>query len=119
MNESSIERKHRYMVLDLAKPVDEINPSTLDTHMMHAALGIAGEGGEVVDLIKKSVINGKPMDVNEMMKELGDLEWYLSLLRSVLGIDREVVLQMNIDKLRERYTDGYSDEASAKRVDVA
>jgi hypothetical protein len=47
------------------------------------------------------------------------LEWYLALLRSVLGIDREVVLQLNIEKLRERYMDGYSDQASADRVDVA
>jgi len=118
MNETSTERKHRMMVMDLAKPANEINMSHLDTHLMHAALGIAGEGGEVVDLIKKTTINGKPLDTIEMMKELGDLEWYLTLLRSVLGIDREVVLQMNIEKLRQRYKDGYSDEASVKRADV-
>ena len=107
------------MILDLTKPATDIKLSHLDTHLMHAALGIAGEGGEVVDLIKKSVINGKPLNRNEVMKELGDLEFYLALLRDALDIDREVVLQMNIEKLRERYAGGYSDQASADRVDVA
>ena len=119
MNETTTERKHRMMILDLTKPATDIKLSHLDTHLMHAALGIAGEGGEVVDLIKKSVINGKPLDITEMTKELGDLEFYIGLLRSVLQIDRDVVLQMNIEKLRQRYLDGYSDQASADRVDVA
>ena len=119
MNETSIERKHRMLALDLAKGGHDIQLKNFEKHIMHAALGIAGEGGEVVDLIKKTVINGKDLDLTELTKELGDLEWYLALLRSVTGIDREVVLQMNIEKLRERYKDGYSDEASAKRVDVA
>jgi len=121
MNETSTERKHRFMVQDLTKPADAIS-QTLNSqsiNVMHAALGIAGEGGEVVDLIKKSVINGKPLDPVALMKELGDLEFYLTLLRDTLGLDRDVILQMNINKLRERYGDGYSDAASAARVDVS
>jgi NTP pyrophosphatase (non-canonical NTP hydrolase) len=106
------------MVESLEKPATDINLTPTDTRLMHAALGIAGEAGEVVDLIKKSVINGRPMDVVELKKELGDLEFYLTLLRSACDIDREVVLEMNIMKLRDRYPDGYSDVASMNRVDV-
>ena len=117
MNEKSIERKHRFMVADTAKAAAEIPMVEHDINLMHAALGIAGEAGEVVDVIKKSIINGQPLDTIELTKELGDLEWYLSLLRTTTGIDREVVLQMNVEKLRKRYPDGYSDQAAADRAD--
>jgi len=120
MNETSTERKHRMLVMDLTKPAAEIdaNLEGVDIDAMHAALGIAGEGGEVVDLVKKTVINGRMMDTNKLMEELGDLEFYLSLLRRTYDLDREVILQLNITKLRARYSDGYSDAASLARVDV-
>jgi|UniRef100_UPI004047CD04 NTP pyrophosphatase (non-canonical NTP hydrolase) len=121
MNESSIERFHREMVAKLTKPSIEIvgNMGTEEVSAIHAALGIAGEAGEVVDLVKKSVINGREMDLNKLMEELGDLEYYLSLLRQTYDLDREVILQLNIIKLNKRYPDGYSDAASAARADKA
>jgi len=120
MNETSEERKHRYLVRDLMKDPNEILDHTGGHNMalMHAALGIAGEAGEVVDLIKKITINGRPTDMADIMEELGDLEFYLSMLRSQLHIDRQVVLQMNIEKLRKRYPNGYSDQAALRREDL-
>ncbi|GAH18462.1 unnamed protein product [marine sediment metagenome] len=118
MNESTIQRKHRFMVQDMAKKPEDIKINDLGKVVMHAALGIAGESGEVVDVVKKAVINGRPLNRIEVMKEMGDLEFYLALLRDALDIDREIVLEMNIDKLRERYPDGYSDQASRERRDV-
>jgi NTP pyrophosphatase (non-canonical NTP hydrolase) len=85
---------------------------------MHAALGIAGEGGEIIDLVKKVAINGKAMNRGHLIEELGDLEFYLQLLRTSLGIDRQEVLQVNLDKLATRYPAGYSDQAAAARVDL-
>lgn len=71
----------------------------------HAAAGIAGEAGEVVDLIKKSVFTGKNMYIDEIIKELGDLEFYLEALRQQLHITRDEVLKANWAKLSQRHGD--------------
>ena len=123
MNESSTARKHRMLVADLAKKPQDINLTHAQKDLMHAALGIAGEAGEVVDLIKKHIIytgpsaSGPPLNVVHLTEELGDLEFYLAMLRSACGIDREVVLQMNINKLRKRFPSGYDNQAAQDRAD--
>lgn len=71
----------------------------------HAAVGVAGEAGEVVDLIKKSIFTGKKMYIDEIIKELGDLEFYLEALRQQLHITRDEVLNANWKKLSERHGD--------------
>jgi len=86
---------------------------------MHAAIGISGEAGEILDTVKKSLIYGKVLDRNNIIEELGDLEWYAQLLRSRLGITREEVIVANMHKLNIRYKAGYSDKAAAVRADKA
>ena len=70
---------------------------------IHAAVGIAGEAGEVLDLIKKSVFTGKNMYIDEIIKELGDLEFYLEALRQQLHLTRDEILQANWQKLSQRH----------------
>lgn len=70
-----------------------------------AALGIAGEAGEVADLIKKERCHGAPRDSQKMLKELGDVLWYLSVVAAQYGFTLEQVKDANIAKLRARYTD--------------
>lgn len=78
-------------------------------NLMLSALGIAGESGEVVDLVKKFVFHKKQVDVEHMKKELGDIMWYISLMCDELGLDLEDdVLQGNIDKLSARYPNGFN-----------
>jgi len=85
---------------------------------LHNALGIAGEAGEVVDVIKKHVMYNKPLDIDLIIEELGDLEFYLEGLRQNIGISRDDVLLNNIDKLSKRYESmSYSDAAAINRVD--
>lgn len=74
--------------------------------MLHAATGLAGEAGEVLDLAKKVCFTNKPMDRQKLIEEMSDVEFYMEALRQALAIPREFVLQMNIDKLRARHPEG-------------
>jgi len=88
-----------------------------DAHLIHMALGISGEAGELLDAIKKSVIYLRPLDIPNIIEELGDLEFYMEGLRERLNITREQVLQDNINKLTIRYGKMYSDKSANERND--
>jgi NTP pyrophosphatase (non-canonical NTP hydrolase) len=88
-------------------------------NMGHAALGIAGESGEVVDLIKKTFANGKPLDLNKLKHEMGDLFFYFTALCNVTGINLIEIIAANTEKLSARYPNGYSDVAAQQRADEA
>lgn len=78
-------------------------------------LGLAGESGELADYIKKVLYHGKPLDRDHIIKELGDILWYISILATVLGEPLENIAMRNIEKLKSRYPDGFSHEASNNR----
>lgn len=78
-------------------------------------LGITGEAGEVADLIKKHLYHGHDMDYYELVKELGDVLWYVALGCEVAGVDMDYVMQVNIQKLKNRYPDGFNSERSIHR----
>ena len=80
-------------------------------------LGITGEAGEVADIIKKAVFHGHDIPVKELKKELGDVLWYVSQLARVNGLTLENIAIANIKKLKKRYPDGFSQEASINRED--
>lgn len=82
------------------------------------AMGLSGEAGEVVDLIKKHMFHGHPLDVATLVDELGDVMFYLQALCNVAGVDLVEVLLCNIRKLTTRYPAGFSNEASLTRKDV-
>lgn len=112
------------MVAALAKPgADIIATLTPEkAHSLHMVVGISGEAGELLDAVKKSVIYNKELDRENVVEELGDLEFYLEGLRAGLGITREETLEANISKLltseKARYKLGqYSDQAAQTRAD--
>jgi NTP pyrophosphatase (non-canonical NTP hydrolase) len=82
------------------------------------ALGLGGEAGEYIELVKKHVYHGAELDVEKAKKELGDVLWYIAATCTDLGITLQDVARANIEKLQIRYPDGFSAEASAARVDV-
>jgi NTP pyrophosphatase (non-canonical NTP hydrolase) len=75
--------------------------------LLLCAVGLAGEAGEVADHIKKHVWHGKPLDVDHLVKECGDVFWYLDRLLMLLGVSLEECMQRNVDKLVERYPEGF------------
>jgi NTP pyrophosphatase (non-canonical NTP hydrolase) len=84
----------------------------------HAAMGVAGEAGELIDAVKKHLVYGKPLDRANIIEELGDLRFYIQAMQNVLGITESEVLQANADKLSKRYRGlKYSDKAAIDRAD--
>ncbi len=89
-----------------------------ERHLACDALGIAGEAGEVADYLKKVLFHGHQLDRERLVKELGDVLWYLAAIASEIGVPLSEVAAANIDKLAKRYPDGFSREASRARLDV-
>lgn len=89
-----------------------------DIMLVWNALGLAGEAGEVADTIKKAVFHQHGVDREVLIKELGDVLWYVAALCTKLHITMSEVMDRNILKLRARYPDGYSSNDSKLRVDV-
>ncbi len=118
MNE--IEQTHKKMVAALKKPGVEIckHIDSKDCDLIHMTLGICGEAGELLDAVKKHTIYVKPLDWENIIEELGDLEFYMEGMRQILNIDRKQTLEANYNKLRVRY-EGlmYSDKAAQERAD--
>ncbi|MED3623246.1 nucleoside triphosphate pyrophosphohydrolase family protein [Neobacillus thermocopriae] len=80
------------------------------------ALGIAGEAGEVADLIKKNIFHGHDLSKEEINKELGDVLWYISQIARLVGLTLDEIATSNIDKLIRRYPNGFSSQDSINRV---
>jgi NTP pyrophosphatase (non-canonical NTP hydrolase) len=88
--------------------------------VLHAALGICGEAGELADALKKNAIYNKPIDRNNLVEELGDLEFYMQAVRNLYEISRGEVMQFNAEKLSKRYVGlKYTDQAAQARADKA
>lgn len=93
-----------------------IKPGHMNSNLCLGGLGVVGEAGEVADLIKKCVFHDKPLDQDKLIKEMGDVYWYLEYLCIVIGVDREEVMRRNNEKLRARFPNGFnSADANAKR----
>lgn len=74
---------------------------------LQGVMGLAGESGECVDLMKKHLFQGHILDLQHLMKELGDVAWYLAITADSIGFSLEEVFEANIKKLKERYPNGY------------
>ena len=113
------EVEYAVMVDALAKPGDDILASLNadKVHLLHMAVGVAGESGELLDAIKKHVIYNKPLDIENVIEELGDLEFYMEGLRQKLKIERSKCISANMEKLSVRYGKVYSDKAAQERAD--
>ena len=93
-----------------------LNPELdLKDVLINGVMGLCGESGEVIDLVKKHLAQGHELDKEKMAKELGDVAWYLAETAWAIGYDLEDILVMNIEKLKRRYPDGFSCEKSVKR----
>jgi NTP pyrophosphatase (non-canonical NTP hydrolase) len=83
--------------------------------LVNFSMGLSGESGEVTDHIKKVAFQGHSLDVEKVAKELGDVLWYVARTADTIGYDLDTIATMNIEKLRKRYPNGFSTEASVNR----
>lgn len=95
---------------DTTLTISRVRNEPLDEHQAAAslyALGLMGEAGEVCDEIKKALFHGKELDREALLKEIGDVLWYVDRLLLWLGYTVEDAMVANVAKLRARYPNGW------------
>lgn len=85
--------------------------------LINGVMGLCGESGEVIDIVKKHLAQGHELDKEKIIKELGDVAWYMAEIATVLDVELEDVLVQNIEKLKKRYPEGFSTEKSVHRAE--
>ena len=85
--------------------------------LTNSVMGLCGESGEACDIVKKHLFHGHELDRDALIKELGDVSWYLAEAATALDIDLSEVFERNIEKLKKRYPEGFSEERSINRTE--
>lgn len=85
--------------------------------LINSVMGLCGESGEAIDIVKKWLSQGHELDKAHLAKELGDIAWYLAEAATALDLTLEQIFQDNIDKLKKRYPDGFDVKRSIERAD--
>lgn len=88
-----------------------------DDKAINAALGLTGEAGEFADIIKKYMYQGHRLEPDHLAKELGDILWYVAMGCEAIGVSMDKVMEMNIEKLKARYPEGFDSERSQHRAE--
>lgn len=104
-----------YGIVEFKDGVRRIDPAPY-IRILDGLMGLNGEAGEAIDILKKVLFQGHEFDREHMAKELGDIAWYLAVSADAIGYDLETIFQMNIDKLKSRYPDGFDTEQSQNRA---
>ena len=84
--------------------------------LINSVMGLCGESGEAIDMVKKWMAQGHEIDKAHLAKELGDIAWYLAEAATALDIPLEDIFQSNIDKLKNRYPEGFETKRSLIRL---
>lgn len=104
--------EYQKCALRTAGSYDEQRPYGLLTN---GVMGLCGESGECIDIVKKWMHQGHELNPEHLAEELGDVAWYLAVTAHAIGYDLDTIFQMNVDKLKKRYPDGFSVEKSVHR----
>lgn len=95
-----------------------VNPDLEKNQMLiNSVMGLCGESGEAIDIVKKWYAHGHELDKEHFKKELGDIAWYLAEAATALDIKLEDVLAANIEKLKKRYPEGFQTQKSVDRAE--
>ena len=102
---SSMQMYNRMVDIETTESKMQVNTASL----MTGAIGLSSEGGEFAEIVKKCIFQGKPLDDDTQYhakRELGDIMWYWVNACRALNVDPNIIIQMNIDKLKARYPGG-------------
>ena len=83
--------------------------------LINSVMGLCGEAGEAIDVVKKWLAQGHELDKEHLAKELGDIAWYLAEAATALDMQLEDIFRANIDKLKKRYPQGFETKRSLIR----
>ena len=93
-----------------------LNPALSEKDVLiNGVMGLCGESGEAIDIVKKWLAQGHDLDKEKLKKELGDICWYVAETATALGFELEDVMTANIEKLKKRYPQGFAAERSVNR----
>ena len=84
--------------------------------LINSVMGLCGESGEAIDIVKKWLAQGHELDKEHLAKELGDIAWYLAEAATALDMKLEDILKANIEKLKKRYPNGFETKKSLVRL---
>ncbi|MEW9093963.1 MAG: nucleoside triphosphate pyrophosphohydrolase family protein [Clostridiaceae bacterium] len=90
-------KEYQEKALRTANGLDQVDK------LLNGIMGLNGEAGECIDILKKYLYQDHPMDIDNLISELGDVLWYLNLSANALGVTLEEVAMLNIEKLEKRY----------------
>ena len=113
---------YQQFVNSIVKPGDEIvrQLTPQQAHLLHMAVGVSGEAGELLDAVKKHCVYQKPINIEHVVEEAGDILFYLTGLLNELDMSLEDCIIANREKLSKRYASGsYSNEQAISRADKA
>lgn len=85
--------------------------------LINSVMGLCGEAGEAIDIVKKWMAHGHELDREHLAKELGDIAWYLAEAATALDLSLDDILQANIEKLKKRYPQGFDTARSQNRTE--
>lgn len=93
-----------------------LNPALSEKDVLiNGVMGLCGESGEAIDIVKKWLAQGHELDKEKLAKELGDICWYLAETATALGLSLEDIMAANIEKLQMRYPQGFDSQRSIHR----
>ena len=95
-----------------------VNPELDKKDMLiNSVMGLCGESGEAIDIVKKWYAHGHELDKEHFAKELGDIAWYLAEAATAIDMSLEDIFDRNIEKLKKRYPEGFDTEHSIMRAE--
>lgn len=105
---------HEYQKLAMTTLNPELDKKDV---LINGVMGLCGESGEAIDIVKKWLAQGHELDREKLAKELGDIAWYLAETATALDLNLEDVFAANIEKLKKRYPEGFDSQRSIHRVE--
>jgi NTP pyrophosphatase (non-canonical NTP hydrolase) len=91
--------------------------SSSERLVLNGVMGLCGESGECIDIVKKHMFQGHELDRDKLIDEASDCLWYLAAIATGLGIAMEDIARHNVDKLKKRYPDGFDADRSMNRAE--
>lgn len=107
-------KANEYQILAISSMNKDLTKKDM---LINSMMGLNGEAGEAIDLVKKHLFHGHELNKEALIKELGDIAWYLAEAAYALDVDLETVLKLNIEKLKKRYPNGFEVSKSINRVE--
>lgn len=115
-NINCAEQMNKPIIVTNLDQTDRLPSLNFIPDLICGVMGLTGEAGEVADLVKKGIYHGHGIDMVHLERELGDVCWYIAQICDACGFDLGTVMSCNIEKLKKRYPEGFTEERSLHRA---